>query len=561
VRVLGTPAAVATLATALGLLAHPLLRADAWLPGASVVVPALALLLIASLALRSMPVAALGAAAFVFALGYDTVRGNAGTLTLAPGQGTRTFEEEGPEGRRLGFRPLGFELILESLEPGGAVTLATTSGRSRVTPDRAAALGRFRFGGPRTVATGEASVLRLSVTNAGRARQIDLVPGETAAVGDLTIALERYFPDFALDERNQPFSRSNEARNPAALLQVRRSDQAWRVFVIRAVPGIHEQDGLAASFALVGVEPSLAVTMTVTRQPAAPLVAAGLLVLAVGLAVAIASGPFPALIAAAGALAVLGGAAGTAVPAVLSVAVAAAVVGAAAVWKATTGRLARGTDAAAVAAAGGGALALALAGVGGRSLLSWSFILGSGDARLAAPQAGLLLALAFLAALAGTLILCAHLAAGTAPALARLAGQRLLLLAVGFALLGLGFAVYHGLARPAALAAGARGLMVCAGALCVLVLALMALLGRARAGDPGGRSTSGSHATRIALVLAVLAVLAAAAEGYWRRGTYATPMLTTTTAAALMGLGANESTRLELLRLVVFLLALLSVLA
>src|SRR5690242_21131868 len=54
---------------------------------------------------------------------------------------------------------------------------------------------------------------------------VEVTPEQPGVLGDLEVAVERYFPDFALDGQNQPYSRSDEPRNPAALLQVSRGGQ------------------------------------------------------------------------------------------------------------------------------------------------------------------------------------------------------------------------------------------------------------------------------------------------------------------------------------------------
>jgi hypothetical protein len=96
--------------------------------------------------------------------------------------------------------------------------------------------------------------------------------------------VSRYFPDFALDERQQPFTRSDQPRNPAALLEVTRGTASWRVFVIRAMPGVHRPPGLDRTLALVGVVSDEAVRLSVHREPASLLAGLGLLVAAIGVA-------------------------------------------------------------------------------------------------------------------------------------------------------------------------------------------------------------------------------------------------------------------------------------
>jgi hypothetical protein len=113
---------------------------------------------------------------------------------------------------------------------------------------------------------------------------VEVRPGAPATVDDLHIALEQYFPDFALDAKQQPYSRSAEPRNPAALLRVTRGSAAWRVFVIRAMPGIHRPEGLDRVLSLTDVVVSEAVTLRVSREPAAAVALGGMMVMALGMA-------------------------------------------------------------------------------------------------------------------------------------------------------------------------------------------------------------------------------------------------------------------------------------
>jgi cytochrome c biogenesis protein len=140
---------------------------------------------------------------------------------------------------------------------------------------------RFGVDGPVAAA---ASTLRISVARAGSPRIVDLQPGETAEADGLRISLESYFPDFALDKNQQPYTRSDEPRNPAALLQVTRGGEHWRVFVIQAMPGIHRPQGLDHVLSLTEVVSRRALRIRVSRQPAAPLALAGVLVSVLGLA-------------------------------------------------------------------------------------------------------------------------------------------------------------------------------------------------------------------------------------------------------------------------------------
>jgi hypothetical protein len=280
---LGTSTAVALMALALGLVTSPDLPPSQWHPAIVVVVAGLTALFVVALLDRRAPrrLVGVGAATFALAVAYDGLRGEHGSITLAPGEAVRAFEEEGPGGRRRGLRPLGEAILVEAVEPDGTIVLGQPEAprRVRVSPRRAATVAGYRLGGPRRV--GARLVLRVS---AGAEGEVALREGETGNAGDLEITVARYFPDFALDEGQQPFSRSDAPNNPAALLDVTRGTASWRVFVIRALPGIHHPEGLDRTLTLADVAPDEAVVLSVHREPAALLAGLGLLVAAIGVA-------------------------------------------------------------------------------------------------------------------------------------------------------------------------------------------------------------------------------------------------------------------------------------
>jgi len=286
---LGAPTVVAAMALLLGLGTAPDLAAFVPARALTGLLAALALLFVIALFDRRTPrrLVAIGAATLLAALAYDAVRGQRGSMTLAPGDGTQSFEESGPGGAPLGLRPLADALVLEGTDPDGTAVLAESSAgrRVRVSPGHAATAGGYRMGDPRRVPTGGGRIV-LHVAGAPGAgdEQVTLREGEKATASGLEITVQSYFPDFAVDENNQPFSRSPEPRNPAALLQVRRGTSSWRLFVIRAMPGVHRPAGLDRTITLVDVLPDEAVTFAVSREPAALLAALGALVAAVGVA-------------------------------------------------------------------------------------------------------------------------------------------------------------------------------------------------------------------------------------------------------------------------------------
>ncbi len=286
------PAVVASLLAAAALLLHPAFRTEAWLPEREAVLAALLLLATIVYALRATPaprrlgpvLLAAGAILVVGAVGANGVRGHRGTLSLLPGQARSHFDEIGPEGQSLGLRPLGFTIGLDRSMPGAALALVLPGEDETVvlTPERAVSSEGVRFSRPRVVPTGEAARLRVGISGGGEDVTVDVAPGRPAQAGDLTIALEDYFPDFALDDRRQPFTRSREPRNPGALLDVASPRGTFRVFVLRAMPGVHRVEALDRSFALRAVEPEVSAEIQVHREPFAAVALLGALLVLAG---------------------------------------------------------------------------------------------------------------------------------------------------------------------------------------------------------------------------------------------------------------------------------------
>ena len=290
-----TPGAVASILALVAVALHPALETDLWRAERPVILAAASLLLVLALVLRAAGAGrprraaawllAGGALVVVAAAGGDGVRGHVGTLSLVPGQSRGNFAEVGPAGRSLGLRPLPFAVTLDRVQVGGGAVLAFSGrpGTVEVTAERAVGFGGFRFGAPRLTPTGGAARLVVAVSDGQATQMAEVAPGRPGRVGALTITLQEYFPDFALDE-GHPFTRSAEPRNPGALLTVERAGQTWRVFVLQAVPGLHRVEELGRSFALVETEPEMAVELAVHREPLAPLLLLGVVSAAAGVA-------------------------------------------------------------------------------------------------------------------------------------------------------------------------------------------------------------------------------------------------------------------------------------
>jgi len=516
--VLARPGVLASLLAASALVLHPSTFSPRWMPGRFAVLAALlalaALGLLARLSARMRSAAAwlsaAGAAVLLAALGVDGLRGHHGTLAILSGEARPHFDEAGPDGRTLGLRPLGFVVGAERILDSGVVFLRLPGGGPPVelTPERSVSFGGLRFARPRAVATGGASRLRVAASDGVRTVTADVAPGAPGRALDLTIALEEYFPDFALDDKQRPYSRSSEARNPAALLAVEKGGQTHRAFVLKAMPGVHRVEPLGFTFSLLEVAPERRAEIAVHREPAALVVLLGAVLLAVGVALSWPS--LPALPAAA-----VGG----------------------------------DPDAPVLP---GGALALLLAAVDRGSVLAWSFDLAVDGGRVPLAGVGVLLGAALILALGGTLLLAAARLAGEG------AGSRPLARgALWLAVLLAGAALALALARMAALPAGPATALPLAG-----VGFAAAVLAGALVASRTPSLTFVSRAAPLVLPLGVVAAIGlavvAGVAGVWRDGTYATPAAAASAAAALLGLGALEPTGAPGLRRFAFLLALLA---
>jgi hypothetical protein len=294
VTALARPGIVAALLVAAALVLHPAVRSSEWLPERDAALAAALLMVSVALVARALVASsprrfaagllAGGAVLAIAAVGADGVLGHRGTFDLVPGQGRTHFDEVGLDGEALGLRPFGFTVGLEETRPGGAVALALP-GRSEaavLTPAQAVGHGGFRFGRPRYVTTGAAARLRIAVSGAGDDVIVDLVPGRPAQAGELRLALEDYYPDFALDDQQKPFTRSLEPRNPGAVLAIESPRGAFRAFVLRAMPGVHRIEEIGRSFALLAVEPETKVEVEVHREPLAGMALLGALLALAG---------------------------------------------------------------------------------------------------------------------------------------------------------------------------------------------------------------------------------------------------------------------------------------
>lgn len=493
--------------TLTALVLHPGLRSEAWPKQRALVLAVLVAL--AALALVSRAASAVvsgrvgellvaaGGLALVAAVGTDGVRGHHGSLALVAGQVTTSFDERGLAGKPLGLRPLGFsvECVRVEADGGAALAFAGESGTRELTPRHALAFSGFRFARLREATTGGIARLRVGVGDGRKEQVVDLGPGRPGRAGDLTITLADYFPDFALDAAKQPFSRSTEHRNPAALVTVERGDRSYRAFVIRSMPGIHRVEDLGLSFSLLDVEPERSAEIDVHREPAALLAGFAALLIVVGLGASLAErdriGPLPP------------------------------------------------SEPAARTAAGSALVAFLLVADRG-SVLHWSFGVSTAEGRVLLPGVGVVLGAALVASLGGVLLLVAQGLAGPGSEVRKPA--RLLLGA------GAGLGAVGGLVAVIQLVRLTAGIVTTANLPVAGLLVTVGLVALSvRPGRPGEGVALAARLFPLLLPLAVLltviATLAAGVLGVVRDGTYATDAVSALAATALIGLAGLEPSR------------------
>jgi len=500
VSTLARPALVAAVLLACAAALQPALRSEAWLPQRELLLPALLLLGALALVARALAapaerraagwILAAGAVVGVLAAGFDGVRGIHGTLTLGVGQQRNHFDETGPGGRSLGLRPLGFAVGVERLAAsGGGVVLALT-GRGSVVllPGGSVTAGGFRLAQPRIAMTGGVARLRLAASDGTRTEVTDVGPGQPGQAFGTSVELAQYFPDFALDAHQQPFTRSLEPRNPAALLTVTRAGQAWRAFVLQSMPGLHRVEPLGLSFSLLEVEPEQAVELAVHREPAAPFVLAAAVLLGVGTVLAAGRSRRPA---------------------------------------ASSGAF---PDAMLLAAVG---LAAALLLVDRGRVLGWSFGLAGSSGRTELAGVGLPLGVALLAALAATVLLVAARVSGEPGGVGLGRAASWLALLAGAVGLVLAFVRAAVLPDPLSLSLAAP-LVAVALPLAVVAAVLPLPPASATLPDEEGWLLPG------VVALSALATAAIGLAGLAGDGTYATPAAAAALAATLAGLAALQ---------------------
>ncbi len=135
----------------------------------------------------------------------------------------------------------------------------------------------------------EKGVLTLVVTprEGGKPKEISVkVGGEAKIDNNTTLRLVGFYPDLVLGENNQPMSRSDELRNPAALLEVRRNGRyLGRSWMFAFHPNIHSSPDMPYTFRYVRFKGLQYTGIQVSKDPGVWVVWTGCILMILGLLV------------------------------------------------------------------------------------------------------------------------------------------------------------------------------------------------------------------------------------------------------------------------------------
>ncbi len=133
----------------------------------------------------------------------------------------------------------------------------------------------------------ERGVLTLAVTpkSGGKPKEVSVsVGGEAKIDNNTTLKLVGFYPDLVLGENNQPMSRSDELRNPAALLEIRRNGEfLGRSWVFAFHPNIHSNPDIPYNFRYVRFKGLQYTGLQISRDPGVGIVWTGCILMILGL--------------------------------------------------------------------------------------------------------------------------------------------------------------------------------------------------------------------------------------------------------------------------------------
>ncbi len=117
--------------------------------------------------------------------------------------------------------------------------------------------------------------------------QVKVKVGEEVPLKDgYTLKLVAFFPDLVLGQNNQPMNRSEELRNPAALLEVRKDGKfLYRSWVFAFFPEVHSLKNVPFKFRYVSFKGLQYTGLQVSRDPGVWVVWTGCILILVGLTI------------------------------------------------------------------------------------------------------------------------------------------------------------------------------------------------------------------------------------------------------------------------------------
>ena len=112
--------------------------------------------------------------------------------------------------------------------------------------------------------------LKVKDKNSGKEYTVSVKVGEEAKIDDTgyEVKLVAFYPDFVLTESGQPTTRSDELRNPAALLEVSKDGKPlYRTWVFAFFPNVHSKKDAPFDFRFLGFKPTFYTVFQVSRDP------------------------------------------------------------------------------------------------------------------------------------------------------------------------------------------------------------------------------------------------------------------------------------------------------
>ncbi len=138
------------------------------------------------------------------------------------------------------------------------------------------------------VYSSQEGILTLAIRdkNTGKRYTVSVMVGEKVKIDDTPyeVKLIAFYPDFVLTESGQPTTRSDELRNPAALLEVLKGDKPlYRTWVFAFFPNVHSKKNTPFEFKFLGFKPTFYTVFQVSKDPGVWLVWLGCILMVISI--------------------------------------------------------------------------------------------------------------------------------------------------------------------------------------------------------------------------------------------------------------------------------------